>query len=1042
MALCFCQRTQVMCSCSDIFLGDLAQHQPASMRLHEFLDEARRALQGQAGPHLYLAQHPLGAEGLATALGPPPLLPAASLSSTNLWMCVRGSRSNIHHDPHHNLLCVVVGSKRVTLYPPALTPCLYPAPLAGDASNHSCVDFAAPDLVMHPLFRGQGSAEVQQQRVDVRQCVEEGMEKGMDVNVERGVTIAINFWWRSALGQVTRDMPGHPLYHLRLLAGEALGALTDQLVAAVPPADLHLRGMRRGQRMGVSDPLQMKVPGAGAARCRCSGLGGGGRLGREAGCQEGQGQGHLCLAPAWQQGQQAVGGPSEPGHPPPPVQRRLVHKLQGEGQQQGQEEGQEGGQQQGQQQAGYMGQQQGQQQAHEEGLERRQEQRSWCPALKGLDAEEQGAQLLLLDALLPGLDGCGTASCPCHSSAAWGPEDQQQEQHQQQRHQQPQCRFSQDQIGEQLNPGDSDETKPAGSEPAGAAQDALTLAPDPVSRVFAALTPAQLVRVLFSIARQYPLAVAELLSPRHLTPLAAYLLTQRLEAAEQQQVFNPSDQDEVDDAAQPLTAPQFYVTLYAAAECNLLRHGRHARAGHLDAAELSFGPSLRSIRLARRTLDRKMQHSTARAAPPPASSTGSPPLRPLSGGGSGLRLGQGLLGELSVSEGELPEEVESTDPVESSRAQISKRDIGLFCSSCHARTEFDEPQALIECSCCHRLFHRHCFDRNHGKTENIYTPPVGDPGAWYHTNACQRVHARLQAAAARGERPLANSPHPPAPAAPSAGSRAGSGWWPWSNRPVATAGQGSSSQGATTTTAATATTDGPPTADQTQTVEASSPIAGAAGAAGAGGVGVTGGAGGAGGARAPSYSWRLLLSNAGRGGTGSGGGTLHRLVMGQVYGLLMRDYNEFDAVALLKQGPSVEALATTFSHFTQRSGITGFEDGRPVCAAVLDVFGPDAAELFVISTREELRRQGHCRRLMRELALELSSAGVKRLVVSVDDDDTLSQQLWGRMGFEPLASATLRHLAWQFPAFSPAAGEGTCYLGQDLIRGRGLLTRP
>ncbi|GFH23725.1 uncharacterized protein HaLaN_21382 [Haematococcus lacustris] len=79
---------------------------------------------------------------------------------------------------------------------------------------------------------------------------------------------------------------------------------------------------------------------------------------------------------------------------------------------------------------------------------------------------------------------------------------------------------------------------------------------------------------------------------------------------------------------------------------------------------------------------------------------------------------------------------------------------------------------------------------------------------------------------------------------------------------------------------------------------------------------------------------------------------------------------------------------------------------------------------------------------MRELALELSSAGVKRLVVSVDDDDTLSQQLWGRMGFEPLASATLRHLAWQFPAFSPAAGEGTCYLGQDLIRGRGLLTRP
>lgn len=52
-----------------------------------------------------------------------------------------------------NLLCVIRGRKRVTLYPPRLTPFLYPAPLAGDSSNHSLVDFVAPDLNRHPLFR-------------------------------------------------------------------------------------------------------------------------------------------------------------------------------------------------------------------------------------------------------------------------------------------------------------------------------------------------------------------------------------------------------------------------------------------------------------------------------------------------------------------------------------------------------------------------------------------------------------------------------------------------------------------------------------------------------------------------------------------------------------------------------------------------------------------------------------------------------------------------------------------------------------------------
>ena len=68
-------------------------------------------------------------------------------------MCVRGSSSSLHYDPNDNLLCVVAGSKRVFLYPPALTPCLYPRPISDESCNHSLVDHVSPDEKKHPLYK-------------------------------------------------------------------------------------------------------------------------------------------------------------------------------------------------------------------------------------------------------------------------------------------------------------------------------------------------------------------------------------------------------------------------------------------------------------------------------------------------------------------------------------------------------------------------------------------------------------------------------------------------------------------------------------------------------------------------------------------------------------------------------------------------------------------------------------------------------------------------------------------------------------------------
>lgn len=60
-----------------------------------------------------------------------------SLHSVNLWVSVGGTASNMHYDCYHGLLCVVHGSKHVTLRPPAHTRHLRPHPVHGKATNHS-----------------------------------------------------------------------------------------------------------------------------------------------------------------------------------------------------------------------------------------------------------------------------------------------------------------------------------------------------------------------------------------------------------------------------------------------------------------------------------------------------------------------------------------------------------------------------------------------------------------------------------------------------------------------------------------------------------------------------------------------------------------------------------------------------------------------------------------------------------------------------------------------------------------------------------------
>ena len=59
----------------------------------------------------------------------------------------------LHNDPHHNLLCQVVGFKYVRIYPCSAAARLYPYE-DGLTTNASQVDLDQPDLRRFPEFKG------------------------------------------------------------------------------------------------------------------------------------------------------------------------------------------------------------------------------------------------------------------------------------------------------------------------------------------------------------------------------------------------------------------------------------------------------------------------------------------------------------------------------------------------------------------------------------------------------------------------------------------------------------------------------------------------------------------------------------------------------------------------------------------------------------------------------------------------------------------------------------------------------------------------
>lgn len=238
----------MMSSTGHVFYGDLRSHERVAIPFSTFIHSCKSYLEhlkaasdsskdkgivkdptcseemcsanSQDSQQLYLAQVsvmntenkercPL--EVLKEDIQEPLFLKGKSISSINFWMSRAHMRSSTHYDPHHNLLCVVAGCKKVTLWSPSASPFLYPMPVYGEASNHSCVSIEEPD---YSSYTRANYMKEYSERV-ILSCgdalfIPEGWYHQVDSD---DLTIAINFWWRSKI--MTEMLEHMDAYYLR-----------------------------------------------------------------------------------------------------------------------------------------------------------------------------------------------------------------------------------------------------------------------------------------------------------------------------------------------------------------------------------------------------------------------------------------------------------------------------------------------------------------------------------------------------------------------------------------------------------------------------------------------------------------------------------------------------------------------------------------------------------------------------------------------------------------------------------------------------------
>ena len=133
-------------------------------------------------------------------------VPSALIS---LWM---GNQSRIaaHFDAPENLVCVVSGHRRFTLFPPEQITNLYVGPLEFNPAGQpiSLVDFANPDFERFPRFR-DALAAAQVAELEPGDALYLPSLWWHHVESLDSLNLMVNYWWKPV-----RDLSGNPLHAL------------------------------------------------------------------------------------------------------------------------------------------------------------------------------------------------------------------------------------------------------------------------------------------------------------------------------------------------------------------------------------------------------------------------------------------------------------------------------------------------------------------------------------------------------------------------------------------------------------------------------------------------------------------------------------------------------------------------------------------------------------------------------------------------------------------------------------------------------------
>jgi hypothetical protein len=228
----------------------------AEMTVSAVLDRLISAAAQDDGDYL-AAQAGLAEQAMPgfTATNPMPLLPDSL--TPRLWL---GNAVTVpaHHDWMDNIVCVVAGRRRFTVFPPDQVANLYLGPYLTTASSAvSVVDFDEPDLARYPRFA-------------------DAMETALIADLGPGdalylpalwfhhvrsiepVNMMINYWWRAP---ATHHVPAIPaLFHAMLAIKhlpepqrDAWRALFDHFAFAKDgPPGMHLPPEQRGIQGEIS----------------------------------------------------------------------------------------------------------------------------------------------------------------------------------------------------------------------------------------------------------------------------------------------------------------------------------------------------------------------------------------------------------------------------------------------------------------------------------------------------------------------------------------------------------------------------------------------------------------------------------------------------------------------------------------------------------------------------------------------------------------------------------------------------------------------